>query len=119
MRVASSDTNQRSWDTNSTVPGYARRAATSAWMASMSRWLVGSSSTSTLGRSAASRAKISRAASPPDSVPMRLSTSSPENSTRPRALRTNVVGCPGYAAHTVSSAVAAGSVKVSRWSWGK
>ena len=50
-------------------PCTACSASTSAWMASRSRWLVGSSSTSTFGFSTASSAKIRRAASPPDSVP--------------------------------------------------
>ena len=54
-----------------------RSPSTSAWIASRSRWLVGSSSTSTFGRSTMSRAKMSRAASPPDSEPIGFSTSSP------------------------------------------
>ena len=66
------ETNQRSCETKISVPSYFSRPSTSASIASRSRWLVGSSSTSTLGFSTASRANTSRAASPPERVPTRF-----------------------------------------------
>ena len=77
------DTNQRSWETKIRVPWNFSRPCASASIASRSRWLVGSSSTSTFGFSTAIRANSRRAASPPDRLPTRFFTSSPEKSTRP------------------------------------
>ena len=54
-----------------------------------------------------SSAKIRRAASPPESRPIALSASSPENSTRPSCVRTKVGLSPGQAASITSSGVAA------------
>src|SRR5690606_10806859 len=49
-RVARPDTNSRSCDTNTSVPGYFSSAICSDSMVSMSMWLVGSSISSTFGR---------------------------------------------------------------------
>ena len=53
-------------------------------MDSRSRWLVGSSSTSTLGFCSISLQKISRAASPPESASGRLQASSPRKEHLPQ-----------------------------------
>src|SRR6185295_15377343 len=83
MRVASWETNQRSWETKIRVPSYFFSPSTSASMASRSRWLVGSSRMRTLGLVTDSLQKTSLAASPPERLPIVFFTSSPEKSTIP------------------------------------
>ena len=88
-------------------------------MVSRSRWLVGSSRTSTFGFATESSAKMRRAHSPPDSRRTFLPVSSPENSTRPSWPRTKVGLSPGHASSRIESGVASPSVSTSRWSCGK
>ena len=64
-------------------------------------------------------AKMSRAASPPESSDTFLPTSGPENSTRPSSLRMKVGLWPGQAASSNDSGVASPSSRTSRWSCGK
>jgi membrane-associated protein len=60
---------RRSWVTRSRVPLYESSADSSCSMAGRSRWLVGSSSTSTFAPSTVSRARAARLRSPPESEP--------------------------------------------------
>mmetsp|Transcript_16882 Transcript_16882/g.55286 ORF Transcript_16882/g.55286 Transcript_16882/m.55286 type:complete len:94 (+) Transcript_16882:958-1239(+) len=57
---------KRSCDTMSTVPSNCCSASSSTSLAAMSRWLVGSSSRSTCGRTVEIAAKATRAFWPPD-----------------------------------------------------
>ena len=57
-----------SWLTKNTVPAYCCNSSSSSSSVSMSRSLVGSSSTNTLAGSAKSRASSTRLRSPPESV---------------------------------------------------
>ena len=82
-----------------------QRACTSASIASRSRWLVGSSSTSTFGYCTMIRQNTSRAASPPESAETGLFTSSPENSMRPRWPRTVLVPSCGIVSQMTCSGV--------------
>ena len=64
--VAVDSRNQRSCDTITTAAARSVMARSSHSMASRSRWLVGSSSSSTCGRPAMARARDARVSSPPD-----------------------------------------------------
>ena len=88
MRVASEDTNSRSCDTKISVPVYLSSAVLSDSIDSMSRWLVGSSSSITLGICSTSLPKIMRCSSPPEITLTDFFVSSPENSSWPSVART-------------------------------
>ena len=79
VRVTSTDSrNRRSCDTSSSVPSNASRACSSCSMASMSRWLVGSSSTRQFTPWAMRVANRARLRSPGDSsAPGRATWSAP------------------------------------------
>ncbi len=79
VRVTATDSRKRrSWETSSRVPSKAARACSSCSMASMSRWLVGSSSTRQLTPSAMSVASSARLRSPGErSRPGRSTWSAP------------------------------------------
>ena len=67
MRVATRSRKARSWVTT-IAAGCFRRALSSCVMPSMSRWLVGSSSSSRSGSRAKARARAARLTWPPDAV---------------------------------------------------
>ena len=69
-------------------------AATSISLVTMSRWLVGSSSTSRFGGSNSIRAMTRRAFSPPDRTRQGFSTSSPEKPKQPASVRS--APCPAW-----------------------
>ena len=66
--VQTASRNQRSWVTTSIAPSRAARWPASQAIASTSRWLVGSSSSSRSGWSSSTRASAIRRRSPPDSA---------------------------------------------------
>ena len=79
----------RSWETTTRVPGQPSRKSSSTVRVSMSRSLVGSSSSSTLGSPSSSRSSWKRRRSPPERSPMRavsLSPVKPNRSSREVAL---------------------------------
>src|ERR1041385_6552795 len=88
MRVARDETNSRSWETKTRVPGYLSRAVLSDSMDSMSRWLVGSSRSITFGMARTSLAMIMRCFSPPERTLTDFFWSSPEKRSWPRVART-------------------------------
>src|SRR5437899_2275651 len=94
-RVASPFTKLRLWETKSSVPSYLVSASISASDESRSRWLVGSSMRRKLEGTTSSRASATRARSPPESTPMRFSTSSPEKRKEPSTPRTQLWACVG------------------------
>ncbi len=67
MRVASRVSSARSWVTNSTPPRNSCSCSSSHWITSMSRWLVGSSSSSRSGSQTSARASATRRFQPPES----------------------------------------------------
>ena len=69
-RVIDSSSSSRSWLMTSSAPLYSRRKPRSHVLASMSRWLVGSSRHSTSEPANRMRASSTRRRSPPDSVPI-------------------------------------------------
>ncbi|MNM96032.1 hypothetical protein D3C81_1084960 [compost metagenome] len=85
MRVASARRKRRSWVTNTTQPFQPLRKPSSQSMASMSRWLVGSSSNSTSGPATSARASSTRRFIPPDK---RLNSASPSSSSLVRVSAT-------------------------------
>src|SRR5690606_28542100 len=87
-RVASEETNSRSCDTKSSVPGYFSSAVLSDSIDSMSRWLVGSSSSMTLGICSTRRPISMRCASPPEMTFTDFLCSSPEKRSWPSVART-------------------------------
>ena len=70
-RVIASSSSSRSWLMTSSAPRYLRMNSSSHSLASMSRWLVGSSSSSTSLPANRIRDSSTRRRSPPDSTPMR------------------------------------------------
>ena len=99
--VATASIGARSWETSITVPSNASRADSSASRLSVSRWFVGSSSTSRLPPRAISATSSRRRRSPPDSRSTGASAASPENRKPPSSVRAWVwVRSP--AARTVS-----------------
>ena len=85
---------ERSWVTRSTVPPKASSAASSCSMAGRSRWLVGSSSTSTLTPSAISSASDARVRSPGDSVPPGAATWSATRPNLASSVRASAASSP-------------------------
>ena len=83
VRLPIASMNSRSWLTKISVPWYSSSASCRASMDSMSRWLVGSSRTSTLASWSITIESRQRTFSPPESTPTCFFTSSPENSMRP------------------------------------
>ncbi|MDT4867127.1 hypothetical protein FQZ97_1020200 [compost metagenome] len=76
MRVARFCRKERSWVMNSTAPLKPSRASSSQAMAPMSRWLVGSSSSSRSGSATRAWASSTRRRQPPDSSARVLSAGS-------------------------------------------
>jgi hypothetical protein len=109
--VASDETNSRSCETKTSVPLNFSSAVLSDSIDSMSRWLVGSSMTSTFGFISISLPKIMRPCSPPEITLTALRTSLPENSRRPRVPRISV------ARSSPSLALRARSRRSSRSGW--
>ena len=87
VRVASASISARSCETSRMVPEYSVSASSSASRLSMSRWLVGSSSTRKFAPDTTTRASASRRRSPPESTSTGFSTCSPENRKRPSRSR--------------------------------
>ncbi len=86
-------------------------------MDSMSRWLVGSSITSTLGLCSTSLPNSMRPCSPPEITFTDLPMSSLENSMRPRVPR---IACsPPWVHWAIQSYRVTSSAKSSAWSWAK
>ena len=81
--VPTSSIRSWSWVTRNTVPSYFCSAMFSALIDSRSRWLVGSSRTSTFGFCSMIRQKSRRAVSPPERASVGLWPSSPLNSICP------------------------------------
>ncbi len=81
MRVASAERNARSCVTNSSAPANSRRCSSSQRIASMSRWLVGSSSSSRSGSETSALPSSVRRRQPPDSSPQRRSAGSDSRDT--------------------------------------
>ena len=92
----------------------AASASSSASRAAMSRWLVGSSSSSRLAGRSSSLASASRLRSPPESAPTGLNTSSPLNRKRPSRSRSRPASQLAGAAGQTSSRTRAGRVEVLR-----
>ncbi|MNG17878.1 hypothetical protein D3C84_1018980 [compost metagenome] len=86
-------------------------------MDSMSRWLVGSSITSTLGFFRISLPNSMRPCSPPEITFTDFLISSLENSMRPRVPRTSC--SPPWVHWAIQSNRVASSSKSSAWSWAK
>ena len=80
--VPTASRNQRSWATSTTAASSVCRCASSHSSDSMSRWLVGSSSSSRSGSPASARASEARVSSPPENVASERSRS-PSRKPRP------------------------------------
>ena len=93
MRVASEETNSRSCETKTRVPEYLSSAVLSDSIDSMSRWLVGSSSSITLGMPSTSFPISMRCPSPPEITLSDFFWSSPENKSCPKVARTIWSSC--------------------------
>jgi hypothetical protein len=75
MRVHTASRKARSCVISTTLPGKPRSSSSSQAIESRSRWLVGSSSSSTSGTATSERASATRFFMPPDSSPMRRAPS--------------------------------------------
>ena len=90
VRVPTASSSARSWEISSSEPGNACSADSSASRLSRSRWLVGSSSTSTLAPECTRIASDSRRRSPPESPSSGFSAASPLNRKRPSSARASL-----------------------------
>ena len=66
VRLVTLSMNARSWLTNTTARALVVRNCSSHWIDSMSRWLVGSSSSNTSGRCSSNLANSMRMRQPPE-----------------------------------------------------
>ena len=81
IRVASAERKARSWVTKSNAPANSRRYSSSHWIASMSRWFVGSSSSSRSGWETSALPSSVRRRQPPESSPSDRSAGSDSRDT--------------------------------------
>ncbi len=116
MRVASWRRKRRSWVTKTIDPAKPSRKSCSHSMASMSRWLVGSSSSSTSGAHTSACASSTRRFMPPDSA---AKSASPSSSRRDRVWPTRVSRSQPWPASMRSCARAMASVSPSCAAWWK
>ena len=66
VRVATRSKNHRSWETSTTVPRYLERKSSNHSKVSMSRWFVGSSSSSISGPGSTAAARFTTVFCPPE-----------------------------------------------------
>ncbi|MPN04360.1 hypothetical protein SDC9_151597 [bioreactor metagenome] len=108
IRVGRCESRYRSWETTRTVPSNFINAVSSASLAGMSRWLVGSSITRTLPCSSMTIASLTRARSPPERTPIVLKASSPSKCSPPNSVRSVCSLESGKRSHSSISAVLSG-----------